>query len=306
MRRTLVLSAVLACIGVPPLLVLLDAAAFYAANRTTGTITTSAGQRREYILYVPKTYDRSKPTPLVISIHGAVNWPSFQMNLTQWNTLADEQGFIVVYPGGQGGAVKTWHQQGRRNPRRMPDVVFISELIDTLQRSYHIDPARIYANGLSNGGGMSYTLSCTLQDRIAAFGPVGSAVFEPDWCPDERPAPAIIFHGTADPLAQYHGGKVWMAPEPFANIPDWTATWARRNRCAPDAIDTRVASDVTRREYTNCANDAAVILYTIEGGGHTWPGGTQLAEWMLGPTNRHIDATRVMWKFFLEHPLRRP
>ena len=94
---------VLLCIAAPPLLVFVNAASFYAEHRTTGTIVTSAGQTREYVLHVPKRYDGSKPVPLVISIHGADNWPSFQMELSQWNPVADEEGFIVVYPGGTGG-----------------------------------------------------------------------------------------------------------------------------------------------------------------------------------------------------------
>lgn len=304
-RRIVVIGAVLCCIGLPPLFVLVNAASFYSVNRTNGTIVTSAGQTREYILYVPKSYDRAKPTPLVISMHGAANWPSFQMNLSQWNRLADEQGFIVVYPAGEGGGPKTWFQRGQRTPSRMPDVIFISELIDTLEASYKIDAARIYANGLSNGGGMTFALSCTLAHRIAAFGPVAAAVTLPvDWCPGSRPAPMIAFHGTADRFTPYNGAKVWLAPEPFPSIPEWTATWARRNRCGPNPIDSVVAADVTRLEYTNCADEAAVVLYTIKGGGHTWPGGTPMPAWLVGPTSRSIDATSEMWAFFRAHPLR--
>ena len=68
-----------------------------------------------------------------------------------------------------------------------------------------------------------------------------------------------------------------------------------------------VAGDVTRIEYTDCADDAAVVLYTVKGGGHTWPGGkaTPMVEWWVGATSRSIDATRLMWAFFREHPLRR-
>ena len=84
-RNPIVVGAVLCCIGLPPLFVLGNATSFYAVNRTNGTIMTSAGQTREYILYVPKSNDRAKPAPLVVSIHGAANWPSFQMNLSQWN-----------------------------------------------------------------------------------------------------------------------------------------------------------------------------------------------------------------------------
>jgi polyhydroxybutyrate depolymerase len=248
-RRTIVIGAMLLCIGVPPLFVLVNAASSYSANKRTGTIVTSAGQTRDYILYVPRSYDRGKPSPLVISMHGAANWPSFQMAISQWNALADEQGFIVVYPAGQGGGPKTWLMQGRRASSRMPDVVFISELIDSLHRSYNIDRARILANGLSNGGGMTYVLSCTLADRIAAFGPLASAVtMGPDWCPGAPPAPAIVFHGTGDPLTPYDGAKVWIAPDEFTNIPAWVANWARRNRCAAAPIDSAFAPDVMRRE----------------------------------------------------------
>jgi polyhydroxybutyrate depolymerase len=308
-RRTIVLSAVLVCIGVPPLFVLVNAASYYSANRlteTTATIVTSAGQTREYILYVPKSYDRNKPTPLVISMHGAANWPKFQMNISQWNSLADEDGFIVVYPAGEGGGPKTWFLRGERTPSRMPDVVFISELIDTLEASYNIDPARIYANGLSNGGGVAFALSCMLSDRIAAFGAVASAVTLPlDWCDGSRPAPMIAFHGTDDRFTPYHGAKVWLAPDPFPSIPEWTANWARRNRCAPTPVESAAASDVTRLDYTDCADDASVVFYTIKGGGHTWPGGQPLPEWLVGPTSRSIDATRLMWAFFRQHSLRR-
>jgi polyhydroxybutyrate depolymerase len=66
-----------------------------------------------------------------------------------------------------------------------------------------------------------------------------------------------------------------------------------------------VAADVTRIAYTNCADDAAVVLYRIEGGGHTWPGGQPLPEWFAGPTSRSIDASSEMWAFFEAHPLKR-
>lgn len=105
-------------------------------------------------------------------------------------------------------------------------------------------------------------------------------------------------------MAPYNGGASWVAPESFPNIPAWTANWARRNRCAPNPVESAVASDVTRREYTNCADDAAVVLYTIRGGGHSWPGGGPLPEWFVGPTSRSIDATSQMWTFFRAHPLR--
>src|SRR5206468_832985 len=183
---------------------------------------------------VPQSYDRAKPTPLVISMHGAAGWPAQQKNLSGWNRLAESQGFIVVYPSGS-DVPKIWHVD--RGAGLVRDVAFISALIDTLEAAYNIDPTRIYANGLSAGGGMAFVLSCTLSDRIAGVG--------------------------------------------------------------------LVAPDVTRIEYTRCAGDATVVLYTIQGGGHSWPGGKPLPEWWVGPTSRSIDATSQMWTFFREHHLLR-
>src|SRR5205085_9908720 len=103
----------------------------------------------------------------------------------------------------------------------------------------------------------------------------------------------------------YNGGKVWFAPDRFPSIPEWTANWARRNRCRVNPIESAVAADVTRREYTGCAADAAVVLYTIQSGGHTWPGDRSLPEWLPRATSPSIDATNLMWAFFREHPLAR-
>ena len=115
----------------------------------------------------------------------------------------------------------------------------------------------------------------------------------------------ISIHGTADPVVPYHGGRTWVSPAAFPSVPKWTANWARRNGCATSAVDSLVAPSVTRVQYTGCANDAAVVLYTVEGGGHQWFGGKPMPEWFTGPYSNSIDATSVMWAFFRDHPLRR-
>jgi len=211
----------------------------------------------------------------------------------------------VVFPSGLGGrATRVWRMSQETALAR--DVRFIADLIDELEDVYNIDPARIYANGLSAGGGMSFVLSCTLSDRIAAVGTVAAARVLPwDWCRDERAVPLMAFHGTEDSLVPYHGGTTWIGDISFPDVEDWIASWARRNRCEPDAVGSVVAADVTRRDYAGCADGAAVVLYTIHGGGHTWPGGMPLPEWFLGATNDSVDATRQMWAFFQEQRLPR-
>ena len=300
--RGRVLATVLVLISLPVVLALIDAVSFRVSNRSNGSFVSS-GQQREYLLYVPRSYDRSKPTALVISLHGAGMWGAAQKETSQWNRVAEEHGFIVVYPDGWGGeGPRVWHEGDGAEPSR--DVRFIAELIDTLEGRYTIDPRMIYANGLSNGGGMSFALSCTLSDRIAAVGMVGAALLLPfSWCTDQRPVPMIAFHGTADRAAPYNGGSSWVASERFQGVRAFTASWARRNRCGKNPVDAVVATDVTRLEYTHCADDAAVVLYTIQGGGHTWPGGTPLPEWFVGSTSNGVDATEEMWEFFRAHPL---
>jgi polyhydroxybutyrate depolymerase len=294
-RKKIVIRAVLVLIGLPIVLALLAFGFFYSVfyfpNWTSATTDTiiSSGEKREYLLYVPKSYDRTKPTPLVISLHTSMSWPSSSMAISQWNLVADENGFMVVYPEGTGFGPKSWEMTGSETPSRMPDVIFISELIDKLEASYNIDKTRIYANGMSNGGGMAFVLSCTLSDRIAAVGMI-SAGLDPgwSWCTDHRPVPVIAFHGTADPICPYNGGWSKLAGGTFPSVPG--------------------AEDVTRLQlqYTDCADDAGVVLYTVKGEGHQWPGGKRVAaEWMIGRYSRSIDATRQMWAFFREHQLTR-
>ena len=299
-RRKGVIQIVLVLISAPVALAATEAVSFFVSNRSNGSFVSS-GEKRDYLLYVPRSYDRTKPTALVISIHSAAMWGAAQKETSQWNRVADRDGFIVVYPSGlSGDGPRIWREDNETGLRK--DVRFISELIDTLEAAYNIDRTRIYANGLSNGGGMSFALSCTMSDRIAAVGLVASAQLLPwEWCTDHRPVPMIDFHGTADPEVPSEGGKTWVAGARFPKQTTWAQDWARRNRCALTPIDSAVARDVTRRTYTGCADNATVVLYTIKGGGHTWPGGKPLPEWFVGPTSTSIDATSLMWSFFQEH-----
>lgn len=298
------LTAALAIIALPVILLPIEAVSFYVHHRHNGAIVSS-GLTREYVLFVPASYDQSRPAPLVISMHGASLWGAAQRDISQWNAVAEREGFIVVYPSGLGrSGPSVWRMNRETGAPR--DVTFISDLIDKLSAEYNIDPARIYANGLSNGGGMAFVLSCALSDRIAAVGMVNAAHLLPwEWCTDPRPVPMIAFHGTADPAVPYRGGRTWVAPQAFPDQLTWAANWARRNRCVPDPVDATFSDTVTSRTYSDCANDATVVLYTIRDGGHDWPGGPPLPEWLSGPPSRGIDATERMWDFFRDRRLRR-
>jgi len=297
------LAVAIALVALPALIAAREAISYHARYRSNGWILSS-GEEREYSLFVPRSYNPRTPVPLVISMPGAGLWGSAQEEISRWDEIAEQEHFIVVYPTGGKGGARTFHVE--ETPGLAKDVRFITDLIDRVAAEYNIDERRVYANGLSNGAGMSFVLSCTMRDRIAAVGMVsGAQLLRSSWCPDARPVPMIAFHGTRDPVAPYAGGKTWVAPAPFPNMPMWVANWARRNRCAPDPIDAPVSANVTRRMYTSCERDASVEFYSVAGGGHDWPGGGGvLPRWLCGPVSQGVDATTVMWEFFKAHPLR--
>ncbi len=300
--RRWTLVVVLALINLPVALAAAAAISFYSHYANNGTIVSS-GDDREYLIHVPERYDARRPTPLVISMHGGAVWPALQKDISGWNALADEHGFIVVYPSGTGRRLRAWSVGP--GPGLDKNVRFIADLIDTHSATHHVDPARIYADGMSNGAAMAFMLSCRMPDRIAAVGLVAAAFLVPfESCGEASPMPMIAFHGTADPVTPYDGGRTWVAPVVFPSVPAFTADWSRRNGCAPGSVESTVTNSVSRRAHTNCSAGADVVLYTITGGGHTWPGGGQLPEWFVGPTSHSVSATSEMWAFFRDHPLR--
>jgi polyhydroxybutyrate depolymerase len=299
--KTLIIRGVLLAMGLPAALILTALACCAILDRTNGTIVSS-GVTRRYQIYVPPSYDSSKATPVVISLHGAATWPAFQMHLSRWNDLAAQYGFIAVYPAGSGAFLGGLGRGPMIWPGAPRDVRFIADLIDKLEADYHADSNRIYVDGMSNGGGMAFELSCRLSSRIAAMGAVAGAQRAVWQCRDDTPVPTVAFHGTADRLAPYYGRGSPIAPVALSGIPAWTARVAQRNQCTGGPTDTRVTPNVRRLAYSGCAHNADVALYTIEGGGHTWPGGMQLPEWFVGPTTEEISASGLMWEFFVQHP----
>ena len=286
-------------LGLVALAVLLFGVYFAQLYRTNGKMTVD-GEVRRYLLYVPKSYDPAKATPLVISIHGYAEWPAHQRDISGWNKLADRYGFIVVYPSGT-AFPRHWRASGISESYK--DVDFISALIDRISADYHIDPARIYANGLSNGGGMSFMLSCTLADRVAAVGSVSGAYLFP-WsqCQTERPVPLIAFHGTADPIVPFTGGPSKSFNYPFPDIPTWVAQYAAHNGCKTLQLVASI-NEVSGEQFSSCTQGSDVVFYTLAGDGHTWPGSTSpMPEKMVGKTSHSIDATDLIWQFFEQHP----
>ena len=285
------------------------------STRQAGHTFSHDGLERDYILYQP-AFNAGHPgtRPLLLVLHGGGGTNHGMLRLTnrRFNALADRDGFFVVYPQGFG---KSWND-GRpdriseAHRKGIDDVGFLRALIEDLIARYPIDARRVFVTGISNGGLMSYRLACSLPDTIRAIAPVTAqipAATEP-LCRSESAVSLVVFNGTADPLVPYNGGQITVLGRQRGAVLSTDETiriWRRKNRCSPQAATTElpdVADDgtrVTKIEYSRCKNESKVVLYRIEGGGHTWPGGRQyLPVRRIGRTTRDINGCDKIWQFF--------
>jgi polyhydroxybutyrate depolymerase len=263
------------------------------------TISITMGSTQRAVdLHVPKGYDATKPTPLILNFHGFTSNAPEEQLLGLMNDKSDAAGFVVVYPQGT-GVPQSWNAGlccGQAAQDKVDDVAFVSKIIDTLEDRLCIDASRVYATGMSNGGFLSHRLGCELSTRIAAIAPVAGVMGIPS-CTPARPMPVMHFHGTLDPLVPYDGGS----PLGFPSVPVTSDGWVARNACTGPAKQTYQKGDATCVTHDQCAGDVTVTLCTIDGGGHTWPGGLPVPT--LGKTSTDISATDAMWDFFQKYRL---
>ena len=278
--------------------------------------------KRTYKFYVPSFHNKSVPVPLLIALHGRGGNGHSMILLTRkgFNKLAEKDGFIVVYPD---GIELNWNDgrtdeesNDRAHRENIDDVGFISALIDSMIRDYNIDPGRVYITGISNGAIMSYRLACELSHKITAIAPVDGNIphlFFTE-CPGYMPVSVLAINNTEDPLVPFDGGDIHGSLSKVKlgkvlSVEESVGFWVKANNCStipvvtvmPD-VDPEDGTKVIRKEYSGGTDRSEVILYTIDGGGHTWPGGIQyLPAKIIGKTSRDIDATEVIWSFFKNH-----
>lgn len=273
---------------------------------------TSGGLKRSYIVHVPPGIDLSRPSPVVLALHGASMDGSMMVWFSGLNRKADEAKFIAVYPSGTGiGPFKAWNSGGLAGPLgagKPDDVAFISTLLDDLGTVAKVDSKRIYACGLSNGGMMCYRLASELSPRIAAIAPVAGTV-SIEQCKPSRPVPVIHFHGTGDTIVPFEAKKGKGPPFiRLKGVEESVKLWVDLNGCLerrPPETLCQPPDDlmVTRETWTGGKNGAEVVLVTIKEGGHTWPG-EKPPVGFIGKSTRKVCANDLMWEFFQRHPMR--
>jgi polyhydroxybutyrate depolymerase len=261
------------------------------------------GVSRTYLLHAGGA---AKPgRPLVFVLHGMGGRAGEIERRTRmtFDVIADREGAVVVYPQAL-GSPRRWTDGWMSSTPGLPDDVrFLSSLVDALAGELAIDRRRVFATGLSNGGMMVHRLGCERPDLFAAIAPVaGGMAYDVARACVSGPAVSVLaMHGTDDPVVRFDH-----------DITDSTTTWVKRDGCpaAPRAsrlpdLDPHDGTQTRVDEYGPCAAGTDVAFYTIEGGGHAWPGGQGFGGLLKrGKTPGDFDAGAVIWDFFEKHPRR--
>jgi polyhydroxybutyrate depolymerase len=175
------------------------------------------------------------------------------------------------------------------------DRLFFEALLSYLPEVISIDPDRIYATGMSNGGTMTYRLGCDMAGTFAAIAPVAGGHLNHQLCEPESPISVLVIHGTDDQVIPYEGqGR----DQPSVHV--WLEAWAEHNLCDSVPVESHPYQSVRAETWTHCDGGVEVVLYTLEGGGHTWPGAPQGLS--VGTSFPYMSATDVIWEFFASHP----
>ncbi len=276
---------------------------------------TLENRTRTYQVYFPEERFIENELPLLFVLHGGGGDATglIEGTFDRFNELADRDGFIVIYPEGfesQWNDGRGVNGLGTAWDEDINDVGFISEIVDQLQSDFNVDMERIFTTGISNGGFMSSRLLCDRSDLFKGGAIVTATLPEAylNQCNPNNMTSVLVLNGTEDPLVPYEGGQITILGQERGLIiatDTYMQFWADINNCQMDPMVTDLpdmeddGTTVQVHDYAPCGNQAAVQLYRIEGGGHTWPGGQDLLpEFLVGRTSEEFVACDVIWDFF--------
>ncbi|MFN6483719.1 MULTISPECIES: alpha/beta hydrolase family esterase [unclassified Nostoc] len=260
------------------------------------------GKLRTYYFYTPKSYHPDRPMPLVLVFHGDDSNGRSISNVTRFNELAEQKGFIVVYPD---GIDQRWSLRGNAQGR-VDDVLFVNTLIEHLQKQINIDSHKIYATGFSRGGILTQALACKLSDKIAGFASVAGSLpvrLKPN-CQPQTPISMLMINGTNDRDVLYEGDDHTQRGA-LVSISDMVEFWRSHDKCTSSKKSPQFSEDKVKTSlYTGCNSNSEVWQLAVINGGHFWPGGSSTDE-SLNKFNSKLglNASETIWNFFQRHSL---
>ncbi len=271
-----------------------------------------AGRTRTAQVCVPDGPPPAQGWPVVLAFHGGRSHPEAMRRFSGLDDFAAADAALVVYPAGTGakGSMLTWNGGnccGEAVETASDDVAFVGELLERLAAELPVDRRRIHATGMSNGAMMAYRVGAELAGRIASIAPVAGPLALPSIAPC-RPVPVLHFHGLLDQFTPFGGGvgRRSVTGTCHRAIIDGLMDWVRANRLAPDPVRTGIHSSeagiAIERLAWGLPHEAEVVLYSIDGAGHTWPGRVP-DSFYLGTSAVSFPANPLILDFFRRHPL---
>lgn len=244
------------------------------------TINLPSG--RSFILSVPKDYSGDKRWPIVLAFHG---WGQSAENLRGYSRL-DAADAITIFPEGK---KKAWSPAPYAKTSTTEDKKFVREIIDAVRATYRVDDARIFATGMSNGGGFAAYLACQMPDTFKSVATVSAAYYE-DILKNcaHSPVGRLDMHGTVDPVVGYYGGTRHKTK--YYSVESVLEQDRKRNRCSTKVNTSRLVNNALDMKWSGCT--APLEHIRIAGGSHVWPGGTADAHNEVGKffaTDRVLD-----------------
>jgi len=233
---------------------------------------------RSFVLHVPRSYDGTKPVPLIVDLHGLGSSGMNELQNSPYPAVTDAEGVVIAFPDGLKGPLGTAWNLGPCCVADVDDLGFIRALVAQVQTTACIDARRVYAVGVLTGGGMVYDLACQSADIFAAVAPAAFDLLQEnvDDCAPSRPISEISFRGTADPRVPYAGGPSSLVPGMPITFLGARATlqrWADINHCT-GAVSPEDSNGCSA--YSSCDAGVEVTLCTKQGG-RDEPGNANIA-----------------------------
>ncbi|SHJ43169.1 polyhydroxybutyrate depolymerase [Nocardiopsis flavescens] len=255
-------------------------------------------RERSYLLHLPEGYTPGRAWPVLLAYHGRGGSAE---GMAGYSGVAALPAVVVLPDGVEGDEGRQAWQGAPYSDPGVDDVAFTHALLDTVESRTCVDRTRVYAAGMSNGGGFAEVLACAAPGRITAVAAVAAAFYPHGLeCDTSRPVPVVSFHGTDDATIPYVG-------DPGRGLPDiaaWNADRAAAHGCRAGPEAERPGPDATALEWSGCDRGAGVRHVVVEGGGHTWPGAP--ASSGPGRTTATVEAYRELWRFVSRYRLPLP